>query len=153
MFEMWVAPAAASDRERGEHGPWAGDDLVVFARSSDESVRRRGTQAARRGPWCRCSAFRGRSPFRRSGRDALARAARAAPGAATARPEAQSRERPVEAYAPSVPGFFLYFPSRAQRSSALQAFVALARATRRGSLGRPAQAGRMPELRPNGRTL
>ena len=29
----------------------------------------------------------------------------------------------LEAYAPTVPGFFLYFPSRAQRSPALRLFV------------------------------
>lgn len=33
----------------------------------------------------------------------------------------------LEAYAPSVPGLFLYFPSRAQVSPALRAFVAVAR--------------------------
>lgn len=32
-------------------------------------------------------------------------------------------QRVLEPYAPSVPGFFLYFPSRAQRSPALRAFV------------------------------
>ena len=35
--------------------------------------------------------------------------------------------RVLEAYAPTVPGFFLYYPSRAQRSAALQAFVEMAR--------------------------
>jgi DNA-binding transcriptional LysR family regulator len=33
----------------------------------------------------------------------------------------------LEAYAPSVPGFFLYFPSRAQRSGPLRVFVEAAR--------------------------
>jgi DNA-binding transcriptional LysR family regulator len=33
----------------------------------------------------------------------------------------------LEAYAPTVPGFFLYFPSRAQRSPALRLFVDTAR--------------------------
>jgi DNA-binding transcriptional LysR family regulator len=33
----------------------------------------------------------------------------------------------LDAYAPTVPGFFLYFPSRAQRSPALRAFVETAR--------------------------
>ncbi|WNG47603.1 LysR family transcriptional regulator [Archangium minus] len=32
-------------------------------------------------------------------------------------------QRVLEAYAPTVPGFFLYFPSRAQRSPALRLFV------------------------------
>lgn len=36
-------------------------------------------------------------------------------------------QRVLEAYAPSVPGFFLYFPSRAQRSPALRLFVEAAR--------------------------
>lgn len=35
--------------------------------------------------------------------------------------------RVLEAYAPTVPGFFLYFPSRAQRSPALRAFIDVAR--------------------------
>ena len=35
--------------------------------------------------------------------------------------------RVLEAYAPTVPGFFLYFPSRAQRSPALRLFVDTAR--------------------------
>jgi DNA-binding transcriptional LysR family regulator len=34
----------------------------------------------------------------------------------------------LEAYAAAVPGFFLYFPSRAQVSPALRAFVSVARA-------------------------
>ena len=33
----------------------------------------------------------------------------------------------LEAYAPTVPGFFLYFPSRAQRSPALRLFVEAAK--------------------------
>lgn len=33
----------------------------------------------------------------------------------------------LEAYAPTVPGLFLYFPSRAQVSPALRAFVAVVR--------------------------
>ncbi|ATB33329.1 LysR family transcriptional regulator [Melittangium boletus] len=36
-------------------------------------------------------------------------------------------KRVLEAYAPTVPGFFLYFPSRAQRSPALRLFVDAAR--------------------------
>jgi DNA-binding transcriptional LysR family regulator len=36
-------------------------------------------------------------------------------------------KRVLEPYAPTVPGFFLYFPSRAQRSPALRAFVDAAR--------------------------
>jgi DNA-binding transcriptional LysR family regulator len=36
-------------------------------------------------------------------------------------------QRVLEAYAPTVPGFFLYFPSRAQRSPALRLFVDAAR--------------------------
>jgi DNA-binding transcriptional LysR family regulator len=35
--------------------------------------------------------------------------------------------RVLEAYAPVVPGFFLYYPSKAQRSSALRLFVEIAR--------------------------
>ncbi len=33
----------------------------------------------------------------------------------------------LEEYAPSVPGFFLYFPSRAQRSGPLRLFIEVAR--------------------------
>jgi len=33
----------------------------------------------------------------------------------------------LEAYAPTVPGFFLYFPSRVQGSAALHLFVEAAR--------------------------
>jgi DNA-binding transcriptional LysR family regulator len=33
----------------------------------------------------------------------------------------------LEAYAPTVPGFFLYFPSRAQRSPPLRLFIEAAR--------------------------
>lgn len=33
----------------------------------------------------------------------------------------------LEAYAPSVPGFFLYFPSRAQRSPPLRLFIEAAK--------------------------
>jgi DNA-binding transcriptional LysR family regulator len=33
----------------------------------------------------------------------------------------------LEAYAPTVPGFFLYFPSRAQRSPPLRLFVEAAK--------------------------
>ena len=36
-------------------------------------------------------------------------------------------ERVLDAYAPTVPGFFLYYPRRAQRSPALRAFVDAAR--------------------------
>jgi DNA-binding transcriptional LysR family regulator len=36
--------------------------------------------------------------------------------------------RVLEAYAPTVPGFFLYYPSRAQRSGPLRLFVETARA-------------------------
>ena len=36
-------------------------------------------------------------------------------------------QRVLDAYAPTVPGFFLYFPSRAQRSPALSLFVETAR--------------------------
>ncbi|WP_434390576.1 LysR family transcriptional regulator [Melittangium boletus] len=36
-------------------------------------------------------------------------------------------QRVLEPYAPTVPGFFLYFPSRAQRSPALRLFVDVAR--------------------------
>jgi hypothetical protein len=32
-----------------------------------------------------------------------------------------------ETHAPTVPGFFLYYPSRAQRSAALRSFVEAAR--------------------------
>ncbi len=32
-----------------------------------------------------------------------------------------------EAYAPTVPGFFLYYPSRAQRSEPLRLFVEMAK--------------------------
>lgn len=39
----------------------------------------------------------------------------------------------LEAYAPEVPGFFLYFPSRAQVSPALKAFVEVAREVTGGS--------------------
>src|SRR5205085_2211254 len=35
----------------------------------------------------------------------------------------------LEQYAPTVPGLFLYFPSRAQLSPALRAFVTMARGT------------------------
>jgi DNA-binding transcriptional LysR family regulator len=34
----------------------------------------------------------------------------------------------LDSYAPRVPGFFLYFPSRAQRTPALRAFVDAAKA-------------------------
>jgi DNA-binding transcriptional LysR family regulator len=34
----------------------------------------------------------------------------------------------LDAYAPTVPGFFLYFPSRAQRSEPLRLFVETAKA-------------------------
>lgn len=33
----------------------------------------------------------------------------------------------LEPYAPSVPGYFLYFPSRAQRSGPLRLFIEVAR--------------------------
>ncbi|MCY1046913.1 LysR family transcriptional regulator [Corallococcus sp. bb12-1] len=36
-------------------------------------------------------------------------------------------QRVLEAYAPTVPGFFLYYPSRAQRSTPLRLFVEVAR--------------------------
>lgn len=36
-------------------------------------------------------------------------------------------QRVLEAYAPTVPGFFLYYPSRAQRTPALRLFVETAR--------------------------
>jgi DNA-binding transcriptional LysR family regulator len=36
-------------------------------------------------------------------------------------------ERVLERYAPTVPGFFLYFPSRAQRSAPLRLFVEAAK--------------------------
>jgi DNA-binding transcriptional LysR family regulator len=36
-------------------------------------------------------------------------------------------QRVLESYAPTVPGFFLYFPSRAQRTPALRLFVDVAR--------------------------
>jgi DNA-binding transcriptional LysR family regulator len=36
--------------------------------------------------------------------------------------------RVLEAYAPTVPGFFLYYPSRAQRSGPLQLFISAAKA-------------------------
>jgi DNA-binding transcriptional LysR family regulator len=36
-------------------------------------------------------------------------------------------QRVLEPYAPTVPGYFLYFPSRAQRTPALRAFVDTAR--------------------------
>ncbi|WP_257447777.1 LysR family transcriptional regulator [Archangium lipolyticum] len=36
-------------------------------------------------------------------------------------------QRVLEPYAPTVPGYFLYFPSRAQRTPALRAFVDIAR--------------------------
>lgn len=39
----------------------------------------------------------------------------------------------LDAYAPSVPGFFLYYPSRAQISPAFRAFVDVARELARGS--------------------
>lgn len=35
--------------------------------------------------------------------------------------------RVLEAYAPTVPGFFIYFPSRAQRSAPLRLFVEAAK--------------------------
>ena len=35
--------------------------------------------------------------------------------------------RVLEAYAPTVPGYFLYFPSRAQRSEPLRLFVETAK--------------------------
>jgi DNA-binding transcriptional LysR family regulator len=35
--------------------------------------------------------------------------------------------RVLEEYAPTVPGFFLYFPSRAQRSGPLRLFIVVAR--------------------------
>lgn len=42
----------------------------------------------------------------------------------------------LEAYAPEVPGLFLYFPSRAQVSPALKAFVAVAREMAKEASGR-----------------
>jgi len=36
-------------------------------------------------------------------------------------------QRVLERYAPTVPGFFLYFPSLAQRSAPLRLFVEVAR--------------------------
>jgi DNA-binding transcriptional LysR family regulator len=57
-------------------------------------------------------------------------------------PEAQEHLRTgrlkvvLEAYAPTVPGFFLYFPSRAQRSGPLRLFVGAAR-----ELGQRARKG------------
>ncbi len=36
-------------------------------------------------------------------------------------------QRVLEPYAPTVPGFFLYFPSRAQRSTPLRLFVEAAK--------------------------
>ena len=42
--------------------------------------------------------------------------------------------RVLEAYAPTVPGFFLYFPSRAQRSPALRLFVDTAKELTRHAL-------------------
>jgi DNA-binding transcriptional LysR family regulator len=36
-------------------------------------------------------------------------------------------QRVLEGYAPTVPGYFLYFPSRAQRSAPLRLFVEAAR--------------------------
>ncbi|XXT25512.1 LysR substrate-binding domain-containing protein [Sorangium sp. So ce429] len=36
-------------------------------------------------------------------------------------------QRVLEPYAPRVPGYFLYYPSRAQSSPALRLFVAVAR--------------------------
>jgi hypothetical protein len=35
--------------------------------------------------------------------------------------------RVLEEYAPTVPGFFLYFPSRAQRSGPLRLFIDVAK--------------------------
>ena len=35
--------------------------------------------------------------------------------------------RVLEAYAPTVPGFFIYYPSRAQRSAPLRLFVEAAK--------------------------
>jgi DNA-binding transcriptional LysR family regulator len=43
--------------------------------------------------------------------------------------------RVLEPYAAAVPGFFLYFPSRAQVSPALRAFVDVAREMGRSSDG------------------
>ena len=42
--------------------------------------------------------------------------------------------RVLESYAPTVPGFFLYFPSRAQRSPSLRLFVDAARELARHAL-------------------
>lgn len=36
-------------------------------------------------------------------------------------------ERVLETYAPTVPGFFIYFPSRAQRSAPLRLFIEAAK--------------------------
>lgn len=41
----------------------------------------------------------------------------------------------LEAYAPTVPGFFLYFPSRARSSPALRAFVDAAKQLAHGAPG------------------
>ena len=41
----------------------------------------------------------------------------------------------LEPYAPTVPGFFLYYPSRAQRTPALKAFVDVARSASARALG------------------
>jgi DNA-binding transcriptional LysR family regulator len=48
----------------------------------------------------------------------------------------------LEAYAPSVPGFFLYFPSRAQRSAPLRMFVEAARELARRGVDLETSIGR-----------
>jgi DNA-binding transcriptional LysR family regulator len=49
-------------------------------------------------------------------------------------------QRVLEPYASTVPGFFLYFPSRAQRSTPLRVFVETAQELARGSRRRTASA-------------
>ena len=49
-------------------------------------------------------------------------------------------QRVLEAYSPTVPGFFLYFPSRAQRSARLRLFIETAKALKGGVKPSPADA-------------
>ena len=59
----------------------------------------------------------------------------------------------LEAYAPSVPGYFIYYPSRAQRSVPLQLFIEVARELLLDGLAakRPSKRGGSRRARARGR--
>lgn len=60
--------------------------------------------------------------------------------------------RVLEAYAPTVPGFFLYFPSRAQRSGPLRLFIEVAKAQMARRSAAIAGSGAAPRGSPRGRS-